>query len=201
MVDQMKELALRSALMLLLTTALIIPFSVEARSFSKYAQPYPTVEISGSGTLTSNVSSISVTVSFSLTGVFWIEEDVVIPKLNVSGEAEVYNVTGTFTVEGESQEVTGIFSHVTFRYPGLNGDFFTINLANTTTESLIFNGLAPLMLLKETWGKPSQDFVVKYTPKVPIGDMLALLVDSEYPADFFLTMPPRLLSVTIVFPK
>jgi hypothetical protein len=201
MVDHMKELALRSALLLLLTIALITPFSVEAGTYSKYAAVYPAVQISGKGTLTSNITGSSVSVSFSLEGTFWIEENVNIPKLNVSGRAMVYNVTGTFTVEGKSKEVTGVFSNITFEYPGLSGNFFAINVANTTTAPLMFNGLAPLTLLKETWGKPSQNFIIKYTPKLPIGDTVAALVDSEYPADFFLTKPPRLLSVTIVFPK
>jgi len=179
------------SLALFLTLNFLYLPGVKAESQATY---YPNVSISGSGTLTSNITGTQVEVRFTFAGAFWTVQEVEIPSFNVTGTGAVYNISGSINVGAESQDVKGVFTNVTFTYLGKTYLSFIINVANATTEKLAFSAVSPWLLIKSVLpGKPNY---AKYTAL-----LVATLWDSDYPYDIFITKPPRFLTSTVSFPK
>jgi len=184
------------AFIFLLLTSLTPLFSVRAKTYPRQVQAneYPLISIKGSGTLTSNITEATLQVSFTLEGEFWTVQQVTIPRLEVEGLAEIYNVTGTITVEDDVQDVSGVFANITYDSGVRWGNFFIVNVANTTTELLTFFAVVPNVFLVEL---PSgRNAYARFS-----GLSAAMLIDSDYPSDFFITYPPRFMMMNIIFPK
>jgi len=156
--------------------------------------PYLRVNILGGGTLSSNITGIKVEVAFNLVGVFWAQQGVEIPYLNATGTGIFYNITGSFKVEAESQNVDGTFIDATIIYKGKTYRFFIIGVVNVT-EQLVFNALSFGRLIVPI--PPGLKNYARYTVL-----FAATLLDlADYPRDFFKTMLLRLLPSIVVFPK
>ena len=174
---------------------LVIPLiPVRAEVTPQPLYPYPEVEITGGGTMTSNATELRIEVEFELSGVFWTEQEVEVPLLNVTGNGIIYNITGTFTIENKTETVSGFFTNVSFTYGGRTYRFISMNVINATGGSLTFNGIIPKKLLFTV--RPGIGNYKKF-----LGFMWATLWCSDYPTMIFIAKPPSLLTTRISFPK